>query len=86
MVLSKLSASLALLSASVGLVDASSHMIFGGLNPIAYERVDPIVNPGISPSPHAHQIIGGNSFNASVRESDSPYQQLILVHVTDNRL
>ena len=46
MVFKKLSASMAFLSASVGLVNASSHMIMGGLQPIAYERVDSIVNPG----------------------------------------
>ena len=47
MVFSKLSASVALLTASAAtLVNASSHMIMGGLSPIAYERVDPIVNKG----------------------------------------
>lgn len=46
MVFSKLHASVAVLSAAMGLVDASSHMIMGGLSPIAYERVDSIVNPG----------------------------------------
>ena len=46
MVFKNLSASMALLSASVALVNASSHMIMGGLQPIAYERVDSIVNPG----------------------------------------
>ena len=45
MVFSKLRASAALL-AYASLASASSHMIMGGLNPIAIERVDPIVNPG----------------------------------------
>ena len=45
MVFSKLRASVALLSAA-SLVQASSHMIMGGVRPLAYERVDPIVNPG----------------------------------------
>ena len=44
MVLSKLSAVLAL--AAVPLASASSHFIMGGLKPIAYERLDPIVNQG----------------------------------------
>ena len=49
MVFSKLRASVALLSAA-SLVQASSHMIMGGVRPLAYERVDPIVNPGaVSP-------------------------------------
>ena len=47
MVFSKLRASAALAAtAYAGLASASSHMIMGGLNPIAIERVDPIVNPG----------------------------------------
>src|ERR1700761_2172076 len=27
---------------------------------------DPLVNPGMIPSAHLHQIVGGNSFNASM--------------------
>ncbi|KAI3324368.1 hypothetical protein HD806DRAFT_522161 [Xylariaceae sp. AK1471] len=30
------------------------------------ERLDPLVNPGVVGSPHLHQIIGGNAFNASM--------------------
>jgi len=30
------------------------------------QRLDPLVNNGQSPSPHLHQIIGGNSFNISM--------------------
>ena len=26
---------------------------------LVIDRVDPLVNPGITPSPHLHQIIGG---------------------------
>ncbi|KAH8586309.1 hypothetical protein B0O99DRAFT_665796 [Bisporella sp. PMI_857] len=33
---------------------------------LVVDRVDPLVNPGIIPSPHLHQIVGGNSFNASM--------------------
>lgn len=46
MVLKNLSVSMALLSASAALVKASSYISMGGLQPIAYERVDSIVNPG----------------------------------------
>ena len=48
MVFSHLHASLAVLSAAMGLASAqvSSHMIMGGLQPIAYERVDSIIDPG----------------------------------------
>ncbi|PSS37504.1 hypothetical protein PHLCEN_2v711 [Hermanssonia centrifuga] len=58
---SKLSASMALLAAAP-YVSASSHMIMGGLSPIAYERVDSIVNPG-TVSSHVHGIMGANNFN-----------------------
>ncbi|KAJ8108509.1 hypothetical protein ONZ43_g6404 [Nemania bipapillata] len=33
---------------------------------LVVERLDPLVNPGVVPSPHLHQIVGGNSFNASM--------------------
>ncbi|KAK4183254.1 hypothetical protein QBC35DRAFT_456470 [Podospora australis] len=33
---------------------------------LVIERTDPLVNPGLVPSPHTHQIVGGNSFNASM--------------------
>ncbi|KAI0199310.1 hypothetical protein F4808DRAFT_471611 [Astrocystis sublimbata] len=33
---------------------------------LVVDRVDPLVNPGVVPSPHLHQIVGGNSFNASM--------------------
>lgn len=34
---------------------------------LVIERTDPLVNPGLNPSPHTHQIVGGNSFNVTVR-------------------
>ncbi|KAK4222136.1 hypothetical protein QBC38DRAFT_504296 [Podospora fimiseda] len=33
---------------------------------LVIERTDPLVNPGMIPSPHTHQIVGGNSFNATM--------------------
>ncbi|KAF1843518.1 uncharacterized protein K460DRAFT_287646 [Cucurbitaria berberidis CBS 394.84] len=33
---------------------------------LVIDRLDPLVNPGSVPSPHLHQIVGGNSFNASM--------------------
>ena len=33
---------------------------------LVIDRLDPLVNPGVIPSPHLHQIVGGNSFNASM--------------------
>ncbi|KAI1393151.1 uncharacterized protein F4822DRAFT_1690 [Hypoxylon trugodes] len=33
---------------------------------LVIDRIDPLVTPGSIPSPHLHQIVGGNSFNASM--------------------
>ncbi|KAF2689108.1 hypothetical protein K458DRAFT_439541 [Lentithecium fluviatile CBS 122367] len=33
---------------------------------LVVDRIDPLVNPGSIPSPHLHQIVGGNSFNATL--------------------
>lgn len=47
MVFSKLSAAFAFSALSVApLASASSHFIMGGLKPISYQRLDPIVNQG----------------------------------------
>jgi hypothetical protein len=40
-----------------------------GCSQLVVERIDPLVNPGVNPSPHTHQIVGGNSFNVSVKLS-----------------
>ncbi|KAK3323881.1 hypothetical protein B0T19DRAFT_486166 [Cercophora scortea] len=33
---------------------------------LVIDRIDPLVTPGTVPSPHLHQIVGGNSFNATM--------------------
>lgn len=33
---------------------------------LVVERLDPLVNPGVVGSSHVHQIVGGNSFNATM--------------------
>ena len=33
---------------------------------LVIDRLDPLVSPGSIPSPHLHQIVGGNSFNATM--------------------
>lgn len=38
-----------------------------GCSQLVVERADPLVTPGMGPSPHMHQIVGGNSFNLTVR-------------------
>lgn len=39
---------------------------------LVVDRVDPLVNPGEVPSSHMHQVVGGNSFNATVLTLPSP--------------
>ncbi|KIH93325.1 hypothetical protein SPBR_04306 [Sporothrix brasiliensis 5110] len=36
---------------------------------LVVDRIDPLVNPGLVPSPHVHQVVGGNSFNATMDPS-----------------
>lgn len=37
-----------------------------GCSQLVVERTDPLVNPGLIPSPHMHQIVGGDSFNVTM--------------------
>ena len=55
-------------SAQTGYARGSDFLRFG-CSQLVVERTDPIVNPGLMPSPHMHQIVGGNSFNITVRHS-----------------
>jgi hypothetical protein len=44
----------------------AQNMLRFGCSQLTVERADPLVTPGQRPSPHTHQIIGGNSFNLTV--------------------
>jgi hypothetical protein len=33
---------------------------------LSVQRLDPLVQPGVIPSGHVHQIVGGNAFNATM--------------------
>jgi hypothetical protein len=46
-----------------------NHLRFG-CSQITIERLDPLVNPGMVPTPHMHQVVGGNAFNASIASTD----------------
>jgi len=48
---------------------AGQAMIRFSCSQLVIERLDPLVNPGLTASPHLHQIVGGNSFNASMDPS-----------------
>lgn len=45
-------------------------MLRFGCAQVVIDRLDPLVNPGVIPSPHQHQIVGGNGFNASMTTGD----------------
>ena len=47
----------------------AQNMLRFACSQLTIERADPLVSPGQSPAPHAHQIIGGNSFNLTVRRT-----------------
>lgn len=57
--------SLAALVGASQLARAQELMRFG-CSQLTIDRVDPLVNPGSIPSVHMHQVVGGNSFNASM--------------------
>jgi len=59
---------LAVLAASH--VSAQGESLRFGCSQLVIERSDPIVSPGMVPSPHTHQIVGGNSFNFSMDPAD----------------
>ncbi|KAK3314293.1 hypothetical protein B0H66DRAFT_577936 [Apodospora peruviana] len=47
-----------------------STMLRFGCSQLVIDRIDPLVNPDTAPSPHLHQVIGGNAFNVSVPSAD----------------
>ena len=49
---------------------AAQELMRFGCSQLTFDRIDPLVEPGNTPSAHLHQIIGGNSFNASMLPED----------------
>ena len=47
-----------------------STMLRFGCSQVVIDRIDPLVNPGLAPSPHMHQVVGGNAFNISMAVTD----------------
>jgi hypothetical protein len=45
-------------------------MLRFGCSQVVIDRIDPLVNPGQAPSPHMHQVVGGNAFNISMASTD----------------
>ncbi len=54
------------LFAEHGFGQATVPMLRFQCSQLVVDMLDPLVTPGMIPSPHLHQIVGGNSFNASM--------------------
>jgi len=52
---------------ALALAAPASALLRFGCSQLTVVRVDPLVNPGQTPSPHLHQIIGGVGFPPSFR-------------------
>lgn len=52
--------------AALGLLAPANALLRFGCAGLTVQRLDPLVNPGMKPSTHLHQIIGGDSFNISM--------------------
>jgi hypothetical protein len=48
------------------LVGFSEAALRFGCATLSIQRVDPVVQPGVVPSAHVHQIVGGNAFRANM--------------------
>lgn len=57
---------LALLAKDASAQGGSGAMFRFACSQLVIERLDPLVTPGQNPSPHVHQIVGGNAFNVTV--------------------
>jgi len=55
-----------LLSLAFALIAPSQAALRFGCSTLTIQRLDPIVEPGSTPSAHLHQIVGGNAFNATM--------------------
>lgn len=52
---------------TLALAGPSYALIRFGCSQLVVDRLDPLVEPGSTPSAHLHQIIGGNSFTPDMR-------------------
>ncbi|KAK4215045.1 hypothetical protein QBC37DRAFT_137671 [Rhypophila decipiens] len=52
-----------------GMLGGGAMLRFGCAQTVI-DRIDPLVDPGKVPSPHVHQVVGGNAFNASMPVAD----------------
>jgi hypothetical protein len=54
------------LLAGLGSGQGGTPMLRFSCSQLVIDRIDPLVDPGVAPSPHLHQIVGGNSFNVTM--------------------
>ncbi|KAI1340279.1 hypothetical protein F5Y15DRAFT_53269 [Xylariaceae sp. FL0016] len=52
--------------AAFGLLAQADALLRFPCSSLTVQRLDPLVNPGMNPSAHLHQIIGGDSFNTTM--------------------
>lgn len=57
------------LAFALGLATPSQAYLRFGCATLSVQRLDPLVEPGVVPSSHLHQIVGGNAFNATMDPS-----------------
>ena len=57
------------LAFALGLAAPSQAYLRFGCATLSVQRLDPLVEPGVVPSAHLHQIVGGNAFNATMDPS-----------------
>lgn len=60
------SLALAVVSSLIGPCKAALRF---GCSSLSVQRLDPVVQPGMMPSSHVHQIVGGNAFNATMNSA-----------------
>ncbi|KUJ15853.1 uncharacterized protein LY89DRAFT_618505 [Mollisia scopiformis] len=51
---------------ALALVAPTNALIRFGCSQLVVDRLDPLVQPGVEPSAHLHQIVGGNTFNVTM--------------------
>jgi hypothetical protein len=61
---------LKLISLVVALAGPSQAALRFACSTLSIQRLDPLVQPGVIPSAHVHQIVGGNNFRANMTTGD----------------